>query len=320
METRNLGRSGLKVTTLCLGGNVFGWTCDEAQSFTVLDAFVEAGGNFVDTADVYSSWAPGNSGGESETILGRWLAARGGRARMVIATKAGSPMGKGPNERGLSRGHIMAAVEASLRRLQTDYIDLYQTHYDDPRTPLEETMRALDDLVTSGKVRYIGASNISAWRLAKALGISDRFGLARDVSMQPMYNVVLRADYEREMEPLCVEEGVGVIPYSSMADGFLSGKYREGAPLPASARATDVRDTYMNERGWRVLAAVEDVAKAHGVGPAQVAMAWLTGRVGITSAIASATTPEQLRELVAGVGLALTAEQRAVLAAASTWT
>ena len=232
MLVRKLGRTGLKVSALCLGGNTFGWTTDQKASEAVLDAYVEAGGNFIDTADVYSRWAPGNKGGESEIALGIWLAARKHRASVLIATKVCGPMGPGPNDAGLSRTHIMEGVEASLRRLQTDYIDVYQAHWDDKETPLEETLRAFDDLVGQGKVRYIGASNYPAWRLTRALWESQRHGYARYECLQPKYNLVIRDEYERELEPLCLEQGLGVIPYSSLASGFLSGKYRAGETLP----------------------------------------------------------------------------------------
>jgi len=298
MLMRKLGRTGLKVAALCLGGNTFGWTTDQKASEAVLDAYVEAGGNFIDTADVYSRWAPGNKGGESEYALGLWLAARKHRPSVLIATKVCGPMGSGPNDKGLSRQHIMEGVEASLRRLQTDYIDLYQAHWDDRETPLDETLRAFDDLVRQGKVRYIGASNYPAWRLTRALWESDTNGTVRYECLQPKYNLVIRDEYERELEPLCLEQEVGVIPYSSLASGFLSGKYRAGEALPKTARAGGVEKTYMNARGFRVLAAVEKVAAAASATAAQVSLSWLAHRPGITAPIASATTVPQLKELV----------------------
>ena len=319
MLMRKLGRTGMKVAALCLGGNTFGWTTDQKASETVLDAYLEAGGNFVDTADIYSKWAPGNAGGESETVLGTWMAARRNRHAVIVATKLGGPMGPGPNEAGLSRLHMAQAVEASLTRLQTDYIDLYQAHWDDRETPLEETLRAFDDLVRQGKVRYIGASNHAAWRLARALGESARGGWVRYESLQPKYNLVIRDEYERELEPLCLEQGVGVIPYSSLASGFLSGKYRAGAGLPATARAAGVQKAYMNERGFRVLAAVEKAAAGAGATPAQVALSWLAHRPGITAPIASATSVTQLKELLDGIELELGAEVTAALDQASHW-
>jgi aryl-alcohol dehydrogenase-like predicted oxidoreductase len=319
MLIRKLGRTGLRVAALCLGGNTFGWTTDQKTSEAVLDAYVEAGGNFIDTADVYSRWAPGNAGGESETVLGRWMTARRNRPAVHIATKVMGPMGPGPNDTGLSRLHIMHGVEASLGRLQTDYIDLYQAHWDDRETPLEETLRAFDDLVRQGKVRYIGASNYHAWRLTRALWESDRRGYVRYESLQPKYNLVFRDEYERELEPLCLEQGVGVIPYSSLGSGFLSGKYRRGEALPATARASGVQKTYMTDRGFTILAAVEKVAAAVGATPAQVALSWLAHRPGITAPIASATSVGQLRELLGAIDLRLDDEMTTTLDHASAW-
>ena len=319
MLMRKLGRSGLKVSALCLGGNTFGWTTDQKASEAVLDAYMDAGGNFIDTADVYARWVPGNKGGESETALGIWMAARRNRHAVVMATKVCGPMGPGPNDAGLSRQHIMQAVEDSLTRLKTDYIDLYQAHWDDRETPLPETLRAFDDLVRQGKVRYLGASNHVAWRLTRALWESDRAGYPRYECLQPKYNLVIRDEYERELEPLCLEQGVGVIPYSSLASGFLSGKYQRGADLPSTARAAGVQKTYMNERGFAVLAAVEKVAAGVGATPAQVALSWLAHRPGITAPIASATSVAQLRELLGGIDLRLDEEATATLDRASAW-
>jgi aryl-alcohol dehydrogenase-like predicted oxidoreductase len=319
MLMRKLGRTGMKVAALCLGGNTFGWTTDQKASEAVLDAYLEAGGNFIDTADIYSRWAPGNTGGESETALGTWMAARKNRSAVILATKLGGPMGTGPNDAGLCRLHMMQAVEASLRRLETDYIDLYQAHWDDRDTPLEEALRGFDDLVRQGKVRYIGASNHVAWRLARALWESDRHGYVRYECLQPKYNLVVRDEYERELEPLCLEQGIGVIPYSSLASGFLSGKYRRGGELPTTARAAGVQKAYMTDRGFAVLAAVEKVAAGAGATAAQVALAWLAHRPGITAPIASATSVAQLKEIVGGVGLVLDAEARATLDQASAW-
>jgi aryl-alcohol dehydrogenase-like predicted oxidoreductase len=319
MLMRKLGRSGLRVSALCLGGNTFGWTTDQKASEAVLDAYVEAGGNFIDTADVYARWAPGNVGGESETVLGKWMSARRNRHDVLIATKVMGAMGSGPNDTGLSRQHIMAATEASLGRLQTDFIDLYQAHWDDRDTPLDETLRAFDDLVRQGKVRYIGASNHHAWRLTRALWESDRRGYVRYESLQPKYNLVFRDEYERELEPLCLEQGVGVIPYSSLGSGFLSGKYRRGSALPSTARAGGVQKTYMNDRGFAILEAVEKVAATAGATPAQVALSWLAHRPGITAPIASATSVEQLRELLGGIELRLDEEATAALDRASAW-
>jgi aryl-alcohol dehydrogenase-like predicted oxidoreductase len=319
MEMRRLGRTGLKVAPLCLGANVFGWTCDEAASYAVLDAYVDGGGNFIDTADAYSVWAPGNTGGESESILGRWLRARGRRSAVVIATKVEARMGPGANDAGLSRQHIMSAVEDSLRRLQTEYIDLYQAHNDDPETPLDETLRAFDDLMHQGKVRYIGASNYSAWRLMRALWESDRHGFARYASIQPFYNLAAREGYERDLEPMCREMQIGVITYSALASGFLSGKYRAGEPLPTSPRAGGVQKRYMNERGFAVLTEVSRVAAEHNATPAQVALAWQMARPGITAPIASATTVAQTRELLGATTLRLPEEAIVALDAVSVW-
>jgi aryl-alcohol dehydrogenase-like predicted oxidoreductase len=319
MLTRKLGRTGLKVAALCLGGNTFGWTTDQQASEAVLDAYLDHGGNFIDTADVYSRWVPGNSGGESETALGKWMSARKNRQRAIIATKVMGPMGPGPNDTGLSRMHIMEGFEASLRRLQTDYIDLFQAHWDDRETPLDETLRAFDDLVRQGKVRYIGASNHVAFRLTRALWESDKRGYVRYESIQPKYNLVARDEYERELEPLCLEQSIGVIPYSSLASGFLSGKYRAGKDLPTTARAAGVQKTYMNDRGFAVLAAVEKVASKTGATPAQVALSWMVHRPGITAPIASATSVAQLKEIVGAVDLKLDAEATAALDTASAW-
>jgi aryl-alcohol dehydrogenase-like predicted oxidoreductase len=319
MLMRTLGRTGMKVAALCLGGNTFGWTTDQKASEAVLDAYTEAGGNFIDTADIYSKWVPGNTGGESETVMGNWMAARRNRQAVIVATKLGGPMGPGPNDGGLSRRRMMQAVEASLTRLQTDYIDLYQAHWDDRDTPLDEALRAFDDLVRQGKVRYIGASNHVAWRLTRALWESDRRGYVRYECLQPKYNLVIREEYERELEGLCLEQGIGVIPYSSLASGFLSGKYKKGADKPATARAAGVEKIYMNDRGFRVLAAVEKVAAGAGATPAQVALSWLVHRPGITAPIASATSPAQLQELIGGIELKLDAGATTTLDQASAW-
>src|SRR5262247_2052994 len=319
MDTRPLGRSGLRIAPVVFGANVFGWTVDQPNAFRLLDRFVDAGFNAIDTADVYSRWAPGNKGGESETVLGKWMTARKNRHTVLMATKVMGPMGPGPNDTGLSRQHIMEGVEASLRRLQTDYIDLYQAHWDDRETPLEETLRAFDDLVSQGKVRYLGCSNYHAWRLTRALWESDKRGYARYECLQPKYNLVFRDEYERELEPLCREQGVGVIPYSSLGSGFLSGKYRPGAALPSTARAVGVQKAYMNDRGFTVLAAVDKAAGKVGACTAQVALSWLAHRPGITAPIASATSVSQLKELLGGIELRLDEETTAELDRASAW-
>ena len=304
MELRPLGRSGLHVAPLAFGGNVFGWTADEATSFALLDAFVDGGFNLVDTADVYSHWVPGHVGGESESIIGRWLKASGKRDRIVLATKVGKPMG--PGQSGLSRAYIRSAVEASLRRLQTDHIDLYQSHDDDAATPLEETMSAFAELIREGKVRAIGASNFSAPRLAEALATSARLGLPRYECLQPHYNLVERAVYEDALEPLCRAGGLGAINFFGLARGFLTGKYRSEADLGKSPRGGGVKG-YLNARGLRILAALDAVAEAHHATPAQVALAWTIARPGLTAPIASATSVAQWTELAAAARLRLDA-------------
>ncbi len=304
---RQFGTTGLFVSPLCFGGNVLGWTIDAPTSAAVLDAFVARGGNFIDTADVYSRWAPGHVGGESEAILGDWMLARGHRAELIIATKVGMEMGDGPNMRGLSRQRIMRGVEDGLRRLKTDYIDILQSHADDPRTPQDETLRAYDDLVRQGKVRYIGASNFSAWRLMESLMVSERGGYVRYASIQPRYNLVDRTDFERELEPMVLAHGIGVIGYSSLASGFLSGKYRRDTPLPESKRAGGVQQRYMNERGFAVLDAVLRVAESKGATPSQIALAWLLQRRSVTAPIVSATSVAQLDELYGATDVVLAA-------------
>ena len=308
MELRNLGRSGIRVGPLALGGNVFGWTADEAASFRVLDAFVDAGLNLIDTADAYSTWAPGNKGGESETIIGRWLKRSGKRDRVVVATKVGWEMPGRPQRKDLSPAWIREEVENSLRRLQVDVIDLYQSHHDDLQTPQEETLAAHAELIRAGKVRAIGASNFSAERLASALKLSAEKGLPRYETMQPHYNLYERSHYEGPLEDLCRREDIGVITYFSLASGFLSGKYRSEADLSKSARGGGMKDR-LNPRGLRILDALDQVAEAHGVRPATVALAWLIARPGITAPIASATSPEQLKDQVAATRLTLAADE-----------
>jgi aryl-alcohol dehydrogenase-like predicted oxidoreductase len=305
IQRRHLGRSALQVSPLCLGGNVFGWTADEQASFRVLDAFVAAGMNFIDTADVYSRWAPGNQGGESETILGKWMMQRGNRENVIIATKVGSDMGA--QGTGLSRSHITRAVDASLKRLRTHYIDLYQSHIDDAGTALEETLGTYADLITQGKVRAIGASNFTAERLAQALHVSKRHAYPRYESLQPLYNLYDRAGYETALDPLCRTEGLGVISYSSLGSGFLSGKYRTDADVSKSARGAGVKRKYYNDRGFRILQALDEVSQRQNSTPAAVALAWLLARPGLTAPIASATSVEQLGELLAATRLTLDA-------------
>ncbi len=313
MNLRPLGRSSLSVAPIAFGGNVFGWSADEQRSFELLDAFVDAGFNLVDTADVYSAWVPGNRGGESETIIGKWLKRSGKRDKVVIATK----VAKWGEHAGLSPVNIHQAVEGSLRRLQTDYIDLYQAHEDDASVPLHETLAAFGSLIEQGKVRVIGASNYGADRFGEALKVSAEQHLPRYETLQPEYNLVSRKGYEQELEPLVVAENIGVINYYALASGFLSGKYRNEDDLAKSAaRGGSVRK-YLNAHGLGVLAALDQVAKAHGATPAQVALAWLIARPSVTSPIASATTLPQLKELVGAVELSLGKDEIALLDRAS---
>jgi len=307
-----LGSTDLDVFPLCLGGNVFGWTTDEAQSFAVLDFYVASGGNFIDTADSYVHWAPGARGGESEEIIGRWLATRGHRDRVIIATK----VGRHPERKGLRATTIRAACEDSLRRLQTDYIDLYYAHGDDnPSIPLEETLGAFDALVRAGKVRYVACSNYGAERLAQALEASEREGLSAYVALQPRYNLLER-DYERELLPLCAEKGLACVPYFALAMGFLTGKYRPGGPPVDSPRAQHAAK-YLQGRGPAVLVALDEVAAAHGTTVAAVALAWLRSRPTVVSPIASARSPEQLAELLPFLDLDLSLQETSRLDQAS---
>jgi len=314
-QLRPLGRSGLLVSPLAFGGNVFGWTVDEAASFKLLDAWLDAGFNFVDTADVYSAWVPGHTGGESETIIGKWLKQSGKRNRVVLATKVGKPMGEG--KVGLAPKYIREAVEASLKRLQTDYIDLYQSHDDDANTPLEETLGAFDELIKEGKVRAIGASNYTAPRLAEALDVSERLGIARYESLQPLYNLYDRAVFEDALAPLCLERGVGVINFYALAAGFLTGKYRSEADAGKSARGANTTKKYLNARGLCILAALDAVAATHGATPAQVAIAWQIAQPAVTAPIASATSTAQLDELTKAATLKLDDAAMASLSEAS---
>jgi aryl-alcohol dehydrogenase-like predicted oxidoreductase len=309
-----IGNSELDVHPLCLGGNVFGWTADEERSFAILDAYTAAGGDFVDTADAYSSWVPGNSGGESETIIGRWLARRPGRRDdIVVATKVGTH----PQFEGLRAGTIRRGVEASLRRLGTDRIDLYYTHLDDPEVPVEEIVTTLDALVREGKVRTLGASNISAGRLAASLDFAEREGLARYEIVQSHYNLVARDAYEGPLADLARERGLSAAPYYALAHGFLTGKYRPGGEHTGSPRAGQAAAYLDTERGLRVLAALDEVAEAHGVKPATVALAWLAAQPTVAAPIASASRPEQLPPLMAVAEVKLSDEEVAKLTAAS---
>ncbi|HHM6753032.1 TPA: aldo/keto reductase [Pseudomonas aeruginosa] len=302
MTTRKLGNSGLEIPALVFGGNVFGWTADESTSFRLLDALLDAGLNCIDTADVYSRWVPGHQGGESETLIGKWLKRTGKRDRMVIASKVGMDMGNG--HKGLSAAYIEQALERSLRRLQTDYLDLYQSHTDDPHTDLEETLSTYGELIKKGKVRVIGASNYDARRLLEARQVSARLNLPSYQSLQPEYNLYDRADYETNLEPTVEELGIGVISYYSLASGFLSGKYRNQAYTAGRARGEKVKG-YLNERGVAILAALDEVAEQYNANPTQVALAWLIARPTVTAPIASATSLEQLDDLIAATHLKL---------------
>jgi aryl-alcohol dehydrogenase-like predicted oxidoreductase len=313
MQQRQLGQSSLSVAPLAFGGNVFGWSADEKRSFELLDAFVDAGLNLIDTADVYSAWAPGNRGGESETIIGKWLKRSGKRDRVAIATK----VAKWNEHSGLSPMNINEAVEGSLKRLQIDYIDLYQAHEDDATVPLHETLGAFSRLIEQGKVRVIGASNYGADRFAEALSVSKEHNLARYESLQPEYNLVSRQGYEKELEPLVLKEGVGVINYFALASGFLSGKYRNEADLTKSSARSGSVKKYLNAQGFKVLATLDDIAAAHKATTAQIALAWLMARPGITAPIASATSVDQLQELIGAVNLKLSANDIAALDSAS---
>lgn len=312
MDTRNpIPGTELAVSPLCLGGNTFGWTTDREQSFAVLDAYREAGGNFIDTADSYSAWVEGNTGGESETIIGEWLAARGSRSDVVLGTK----VGRQPGLQGLSRRVVLTALEASLRRLRTDCIDLYYVHVEDPDTPVEETLETLASQVQAGKVRHIAASNHGAEALGRALAVSDERALPRFVALQPHYNLMERAGYEGPLQELAAREHLACMPYYALASGFLTGKYRPGAAVGGPRAGAAGR--YLTPRGERVLHALDGVAAAHETVPAAVALAWLAGRPTVTAPVASARTPEQLATLLDGVTLRLTDDERAALDAAS---
>jgi aryl-alcohol dehydrogenase-like predicted oxidoreductase len=314
MDKRKLGSSELAIAPLVFGGNVFGWTADEATSFRLLDAFVAAGFDCIDTADVYSRWAAGNSGGESETIIGKWLKRRGRRDDVVLATKVGAEMAA--DKKGLSKAYILRSAEDSLKRLQTDYIDLYQSHRDDATTPVEETLEAYGQLVAQGKVRVIGASNFDAKRLVDSLAASKQHGYPRYQTLQPNYNLHDRADFETALEPACLAQGVGVICYYSLASGFLTGKYRSEGDLGKSVRGRGIKK-YLTDRGLRILNALDDVSGRVAATPAQVALAWLMARPSVTAPIASATSPAQLDELIGAARIRLDADAIATLDKAS---
>lgn len=313
MEKRKLGSSGIEVTPLAFGGNVFGWTIDEQTSFTVLDAFVAAGFNLIDTADSYSRWAPGNKGGESETIIGNWIKQRGNRDNVIIATKVGSDMGEGKN---LKKEYILRSVEGSLQRLQTDYIDLYQSHFDDLSTPVEETMDAYAELIQQGKVRTVGASNLTIERLKQSVEYSECNNLPRYETLQPLYNLYDRETFEKEFQQYCLEKNISVINYYSLASGFLTGKYRSENDLSKSARGGGNKK-YMNDRGFKILQALDEVSKRYNTKPATVSLAWLLAQPTIAAPIASATNTEQLNDLVAAVDLKLDKDAIEILNKAS---
>jgi aryl-alcohol dehydrogenase-like predicted oxidoreductase len=314
MDKRKLGNTSFEVAPLAFGGNVFGWTADAATSFKLLDAFVDAGFNLIDTADSYSRWVKGHEGGESETIIGRWLAQRKNHDDVIIATKVGSDMGRG--HKILRKDYILQAAEASLRRLRVDCIDLYQSHWDDENTPLEETLGAYEQLLRQGKVKAIGASNLTAPRLLQALEASRTKGLPRYATLQPHYNLYERSSFEGELQALCMREGVGVITYFSLAAGFLTGKYRSETDFGKSARGPGMKK-FLNPRGMKILEALDEVARQYSATPAQISLAWLMTRPGVTAPIASATSLDQLREILGATALKLDAEAVAALERAS---
>jgi len=320
MEYRNLGNTGLKVSELCLGTMQFGWTADEKLAFEILNASFAAGINFIDTADIYSRWVDGNPGGVAETMIGKWMKKFNiPRDQVIIATKVRGPMGNDPNNEGLSRYHIMGAVEASLSRLGIDYIDLYQTHWYDENTPIEETLRALDDLIAQGKVRYIGASNYPAWRLMQALWASDKHKLASYVSLQPHYSLAHRKEFERELASVCETYDVGVIPYSPLAAGFLTGKYQKDAPVPDSVRANSAKRRYFNKRGWAILDAAQTAANNHQTSVSQVALAWLLANPLVVCPIIGPRTLTQLEDNLGGASMRLSDDEKARLDEVSMW-
>jgi aryl-alcohol dehydrogenase-like predicted oxidoreductase len=316
MKHTTIPLTSLSVSNICLGTMQFGWTADQAASFAVLDAYVEAGGNFIDTADIYSNWSPGNPGGLSEEIIGRWMKARGNRDRLVVATKLRGRMWAGGDGEGLGRAHVVRAAEDSLRRLQVETIDLYQCHWPDDRTPVEETLSVFGELIAAGKVRYVGASNYSAAQLEEALSVASEKGLPRFVTLQPHHNLVHRAEYETELAALCDREGIGVIPYSPLAAGFLTGKYRKGKPSPKSQRAGRVKQ-YMTEDGFAVIDALERIAQPRGTTVPAVALAWELTRPAVVAPIIGANTPAQLADLLPAADLELSQDEVRALNAAS---
>ncbi len=329
MNYRNLGRSGLRVSEIALGTMQFGWTVSETDSFPIMDRFVELGGNLIDTADIYSAWVPNNPGGVSEEIIGRWLKARGNRERVLIATKVRGAMGQNFKEgydhplqrEGLSRRWILRACEDSLKRLQVDHIDLYQVHWVDQRVPIEETLSALTDLVRKGYVRYIGCSNFSAWRLMQALWASDRHGLESFVSIQPEFSPVqpTRANFEREIAMVCSHYGIGVLPYSPLASGFLTGKYRRGQPLPDSVRASGIESSRMNEQNWQIVEKIVQIAERLGTTPTRVTLAWHLSRPFMTAPIVGANNVGQLEDSMGAVSVKLSGEDVQAIDEVSDW-
>jgi aryl-alcohol dehydrogenase-like predicted oxidoreductase len=313
MDKKKLGKTDIEISPLCFGGNVFGWTIDEATSFNLLDAVTDAGINFIDTADVYSTWAHGNVGGQSETIIGNWLKKSGKRRDVIIATKVGKEMG--PGKKGLSKAYITKAVEASLKRLQTDYIDLYQSHDDDKDTPLEETLETFTDLIKQGKVRAIGASNYTGKRLAEALQVSKNNNLAAYQTLQPLYNLYDREGFETDLQPVCLENDIAVINFYALASGFLTGKYRTQDDLAKTKRASNKK--YLNDRGLKILKVLDRIAEINNSNPAQISIAWLLTRPGIAAPIASATSVEQLQDLIKATEIHLGPEALELLDEAS---
>jgi aryl-alcohol dehydrogenase-like predicted oxidoreductase len=318
MDYRNLGRTGLKVSSLCLGTMQWGWTADEKAAFTIMDAFIENGGNFLDTADFYSRWLPGHSGGESEEIIGRWMNERHNRNSIILATKVRQPMGPGPNDQGLSRKHLLEALDASLKRLHTDYIDLYLMHAYDAETPIDETLRALDDIQRTGKVRYVGASNYPAWRLVEALWKAEVHHTVRFDSLEPHYNLVHREEFERDLETLCKQYQIGVTPYSPLANGFLTGKYLRNKAVE-SERAGSIMKRYNNDNAWNTLEAVQSIAREIGNTPSAVSLAWLIAQPTITSPIIGANTVAQLKQSLAALEVTLASSHLAQLEKVSSW-
>ena len=318
MDYRTLGRTGLKVSSLCLGTMQWGWTADEKTAFTLMDAFMENGGNFLDTADFYSHWLPGHSGGESEEIIGRWIKKRNNRSSIILATKVRHPMGPGPNDQGLSRKHLLEAIDASLKRLQTEYIDLYLMHAYDAETPIDETLRALDDMQRSGKVRYVGASNYPAWRLVEALWKAEVHHTVRFDSLEPHYNLVHREEFERELKTICEQYQIGVTPYSPLANGFLTGKYVRNQ-TPESARAESVLKRYNIDSAWNTLEVVQRIAQELDSTPSAVSLAWLLAQPVITAPIIGANTVVQLKQSLAALDITLTLSHLAQLEKVSSW-